>query len=72
MEKRERKPYAVKNEKINRAIEALVAEGMSSADSDLLHQMITTVLKLRDESVDRGDLKILNTTLKELRWAFKV
>jgi uncharacterized protein (TIGR00730 family) len=34
--------------------------------------MITTVLKLRDEGVERGDLKILNTTLKELRWAFKV
>lgn len=34
--------------------------------------MITTVLKLRDEAVERGDLKILNTTLKELRWAFKV
>jgi uncharacterized protein (TIGR00730 family) len=75
MEKRhmERKPYELKSEKINRAIEALVSEGeMSSADSDLLTQMITTVLKLRDEAVERGDLKILNTTLKELRWAFKV
>ena len=75
MEKRqtERKPYALKSEKINRAIEALVSEGgMSSVDSDLLTQMITTVLKLRDEAVERGDLKILNTTLKELRWAFKV
>ncbi len=75
MEKRhtERKPYALKSEKINRAIEALISEGeISSVDSDLLTQMITTVLKLRDEAVERGDLKILNTTLKELRWAFKV
>lgn len=69
----ERKPYALKSEKVNCAIEALVSEGgINSANSDLLTQMITTVLKLRDEAVERGDLKILNTTLKELRWAFKV
>lgn len=33
---------------------------------------MTTVLRLRDEKVGRGDLKITNTTLKELRYAFKV
>lgn len=34
--------------------------------------MITTVIRLRDEEVPRGDLKIINTTLKEMRYAFKV
>ena len=34
--------------------------------------MVTTVIRLRDEEVDRGELKIINTTLKELRYAFKV
>jgi len=67
-----RKPYSLKDEKANHAIQKLVAEAGSSADADLLTQMVTTVLKLQDEQVDRGDLKILNTTLKELRWAFRV
>lgn len=34
--------------------------------------MITTVLRLRDEEVNRGDLKIINATLKELRYANKI
>ena len=34
--------------------------------------MVTTVLRLRDEKVERGDLKIINTALKELRYSFKV
>ncbi|MBI4115167.1 MAG: TIGR00730 family Rossman fold protein [Candidatus Omnitrophica bacterium] len=34
--------------------------------------MVTTVVRLRDEKVDRGDLKILNTAVKELRYSFKV
>lgn len=71
-QKIERAPYALKSEELNRAIQKLVAGAGESLDADLLTQMITTVLKLQDEKVDRGDLKILNTTLKELRWAFRV
>lgn len=67
-----RKPYLLKNERANLAIQALIEEAGGSEHSDLLRQLITTVLKLQDEKVERGDLKILNTTLKELRWAFKV
>lgn len=33
---------------------------------------MTTVLRLRDEKVGRGDLKIINTALKELRYSSKV
>ena len=67
-----RTPYLLKSEEANRAIQELIAGAGSSPDADLLTQMVTTVLKLQDEKVDRGDLKILNTTLKELRWAFRV
>jgi uncharacterized protein (TIGR00730 family) len=68
----EKKIYALKNETLNRAVRKLVADAGSDINSDLLTQMITTTLKLKDEMVDRGDLKILNTSLKELRWAFRV
>lgn len=67
-----RKPYLLKSERANLAIQALIEEAGGSEHSDLLRQLITTVLKLQDEKVERGDLKILNATLKELRWAFKV
>src|SRR3989338_10090150 len=71
-QKPERTPYALKSEELNHEIQKLIAKAGQTPDVDLLTQMITTVLKLQDEKVDRGDLKMLNTTLKELRWAFRV
>ncbi len=70
--KKPRHPYSLRNEQANADIQKLIDQVGGSEHSDLLAQMITTVLKLQDEKVERGDLKILNTTLKELRWAFKV
>ncbi len=67
-----RTPYILKSDEANRAIQELLAKAGGGENDDLLTQMITTVLKLQDEKVDRGDLKILNTTVKELRWAFRV
>lgn len=54
------------------AIDRLLAEFAPSEDKDLLSQMIVTVCRLAADHADRGDLKILNTALKELRYAFKV
>ncbi len=57
-------------------LDQLIAEFLEKAggspEIDLLQEMITTVVRLRDEQVNRGELKIINTTLKELRYAFKV
>ena len=46
--------------------------GRGSSNEDLIVEMIQTVLKLAGDEAGRGDLKILNRTLKELRYAFKV
>jgi len=35
-------------------------------------QMLTTVLKMHEDGADLGNLKLANTALKELRYAFKV
>jgi len=43
-----------------------------SSDEDFVAEMIQTVLKLAGDEPSRGDLKILNRALKELRYAFKV
>lgn len=55
-----------------RAIEAFVAEFADGPDGDLLAQMLVTITRLARDRVDRGDLKLLTNSLKELRYAFKV
>ena len=67
-----RSRYTLKSDKLNRAVQKLVTDAGASENADLLTQMIVTALKMQDEKLDRGDLKILNTSLKELRWAFRV
>jgi len=44
----------------------------SYEDHDLLLQMLQTVLRLQVDEADRLDLKIINSALKELRYAAKV
>ncbi len=40
--------------------------------SDLLDMMRRTIVRMEKDGTTRGDLKILNRTLRELRYAFKV
>ncbi len=54
------------------AIRHLLDEFAPSEHRDLLLQMVVTICRLAADGADRGDLKILNTALKELRYAFKV
>ncbi len=43
-----------------------------SANEDLIAELFQTVVKLASDEASRGDLKVLNRALKELRYAFKV
>src|SRR5713226_4829533 len=58
------------------AIEAQIAEWLQTqsghGNEQLVGEMLRTILKLAQEDASRGDLKILNRTLKELRHAFKI
>jgi len=54
------------------AIEKFLQAFASGENSDLLAEMLVTICRLSADGVDRGDLKLINTTLKELRYAFKV
>lgn len=54
------------------AIRGFLAEFAPSANDDLLFQMIVNVCRLAADDADRGDLKVLNIAMKELRYAFKV
>ena len=67
-----RKPYAVGVRGIDRTIRRLVAMIGDIRNQELLLQIATTVAKIGREDFSRGDLKLINTTLKELRWTFRV
>jgi uncharacterized protein (TIGR00730 family) len=65
--------YQLQSEEGNRQIEALL-DGLHIAGESrsLYAQMLTTVLKMYEDGADMGDLKIANSAMKELRYAFKV
>jgi len=54
------------------AEDAVAAGGDGHEDADLISEMIVTVLRLHRDRADRGDLKLVNTALKEMRYAFLV
>ena len=58
------------------SLEAQIAswlrEQSGSGNEVLIAEMIRTIVKLAGDETSRGDLKILNRALKELRQAFKV
>ena len=64
--------YNTGRPELDQLISEFLEKAGGSPEIDLLREMITTVVRLRDEQVNRGELKIINTTLKELRYAFKV
>jgi uncharacterized protein (TIGR00730 family) len=65
--------YQLQSAEGNRQIEALLEGLHISGDSRPLYaQLLTTVLKMYEDGADLGDLKIANSALKELRYAFKV
>lgn len=57
---------------IEAQITAWLREQSSSGNEALIAEMIRTLIKLAGDGTNRGDLKILNRALKELRQAFKV
>ncbi|OGR93550.1 MAG: hypothetical protein A2992_05400 [Elusimicrobia bacterium RIFCSPLOWO2_01_FULL_59_12] len=62
--------------KILQQIDALVALAtppQAAADnSDLVREMIVTALKTEYSQLERGDVKILNRALRELRYGFRI
>jgi len=54
------------------AINSFLEKFAPSENEDLLAQMLVTICRLSADEADRGDLKILNYALRELRYAFKV
>ena len=60
--------YKIANPTVNRLINELVGpEDVQTPSEQVQREMITTILKLKEDEIGLGDLKLMNTTLKELR-----
>ncbi|MDD5428698.1 MAG: TIGR00730 family Rossman fold protein [Candidatus Omnitrophica bacterium] len=66
------KEYALGDKEIDGLIDELAKRSASDTTRPFLHEIITTAVKLGKESHDRGDLKLANNALKELRYSFKI
>lgn len=64
--------YSTGDEQLDRGIDRLLDDASVGRDRELFFEMVTSVLRMSREEVNRGDLKIANSTLKEMRYAFQV
>jgi uncharacterized protein (TIGR00730 family) len=61
--------YDLGNPELDKTLRQLVADASENNNQDLIAELITTVLKLHRDGATRGDLKLLNTTVKEIRYS---
>jgi hypothetical protein len=74
---RPRRRYELRNAELNAKIEELIGLAAATYEAgddraDYVRQMLVTGLGLLGDDSSTGDLKLLNSTLKELRHAFRV
>lgn len=69
---RRRPKYRTGDAHLDDAIDALVEQAGVEPDEDLVFEMVVSVLRMGREAADRGELKLVNAALKELRYAFHV
>ena len=72
MKKDKKRLYIAKDEKINGLIHTIAHNYAEGMNEQLLRQLLTTIAKIGEERFNTGDLKLINTALKELRYAFGV
>ena len=66
--------YRMNDKQIDADIDQLVADAVAArdglfTDADLVREIIVTALKLVKDETGRGDIKMMNTALKELRYS---
>ena len=64
--------YDTGNPELDATITELVAAASANDNADLISEIITTALKLHRDGAPRGDLKLVNTALKEMRYSMLV
>ncbi len=64
--------YRTGDPELDERVAKLVKRAGGGRNSDLVFELIVSALRLRQDAADRGDLKVANAALKELRYAFHV
>ncbi|MCG8591261.1 MAG: LOG family protein [Proteobacteria bacterium] len=71
-----RRRYELAQPELNQKIEELLASAQSAygetAGADYVRQVLVTALRMVRDGTSRGDLKLVNSALKELRHSFRV
>ena len=61
--------YDLGNPELNARLKQLVADASNNDNRDLIEELVTTALKLHRDGATRGDLKLINTAVKEMRYS---
>jgi uncharacterized protein (TIGR00730 family) len=61
--------YDLGNPDLDHAVRDLVQAASDNENQDLIAEMMTTVLKLHRDGSSRGELKLINIALKEMRYS---
>jgi uncharacterized protein (TIGR00730 family) len=64
--------YRTGDPELDRAIQDLLEQAGATNDADLVFELVVSALRLSRDHADRGDLKMANAALKEMRYAFHV
>ncbi len=61
--------YSLGNPELDARVRELVADASQNVNEDLIQEMVTTVLKMHRDGATRGDLKLISTAVKEMRYS---
>ena len=64
--------YRTGDPELDAAVADLVDRAAGDRDADLIFELIASALRMARDGADRGDLKMANAALKEMRYSFHV
>src|SRR5215472_10713314 len=69
---KDRPRYRTGDRELDAAVAELVEKAGADENADLVFELVVSAMRLARDRADRGDLKIANAALKEMRHAFHV
>ena len=61
--------YGLGNPELDALVAELIERAAENGDTDLITEMVVTALKLHRDRAERGDLRLINAALKEMRYS---
>ncbi|HUG32508.1 MAG TPA: TIGR00730 family Rossman fold protein [Acidimicrobiia bacterium] len=61
--------YDLGSQDLNERVRSLVADSSENDNQDVIEELVVTALKLHRDGASRGDLKLINTAVKEMRYS---